>query len=68
MSKKKTWLLYDHVFYLLKSVRKLEHLTILMKNLNFELKEFLLLYSQIFENTGLRTLHGVKGEEFEKVI
>ncbi|WP_144527835.1 UvrD-helicase domain-containing protein [Peribacillus simplex] len=36
--------------------------------MNIELKEFLFLYSQIFENTGLRTLHGVKGEEFEKVI
>lgn len=36
--------------------------------LQIEIKEYLLLYKQINKETNLQTLHGVKGDEFEKVI
>lgn len=35
---------------------------------NIELKEYCMLYSQIYGHTNLQTLHGVKGDEFDKVI
>ncbi|WP_252244363.1 MULTISPECIES: UvrD-helicase domain-containing protein [unclassified Clostridium] len=35
---------------------------------DIELKEYCMLYSQIYGQTNLQTLHGVKGDEFDKVI
>lgn len=35
---------------------------------DIELKEYCMLYSQIYGKTKLQTLHGVKGDEFDKVI
>lgn len=36
--------------------------------LNISLNEFLILYSQINNETKISTLHGVKGDEFDKVM